>query len=77
MSVTDKLLGELNTLRGLEYPDQGFSYFANAAGDGRTYRSVYTIVNKGGGVTYSSLNAATDRQRCDKIRAAIEDAKES
>jgi hypothetical protein len=77
MSVTDKLLGELNTLRGLEYPDQGFSYFANVAGDGRTYRSVYTIVNKGGGVTYSSLNAATDRQRCDKIRAAIEDAKES
>ncbi len=76
-STTDKLLDELNALKGLEYPAIGYSYFADIKGDGRNHRSVYTIINEGGGVTYSSLNAASPRQRCDKIRAAIQAEKES
>lgn len=69
---TDKLLDELNALRGLQYPDIGFSYFADITGDGTNRRRVYEIINKSGGVRFSELNAATPRKRCDKIRAAIE-----
>lgn len=71
-STTDRLLDELNALRGLSYPQKGYTYFANVAGDGRTHRTVYTITTDGGGVSHSELNADHARARCDKIRAAIE-----
>jgi len=76
-SKTDQLLHELNTIKGLSYPDVGYSYFANIKGDGsRPFRrSVYTIISAGGGVTYSPLNATSARKRCENIRAAIRDAK--
>ena len=70
-STTERLLEELNAAKGLSYPQVGYSYFADVKGDGRNIRSVYTIVNAQGGVTYSNFNAATPRQRCNKIRAAI------
>ena len=77
MSVTDQLLRELNTIKGIEYPDVGYSYFADVRGDGSrpVRRSVYSVINPGGGLTYSPLNAPSARKRCDNIRAAIRDAK--
>lgn len=76
MSTTKRLLAELNAARGLAYPDVGYTYFAGVTGAGGKYRpSVYTIINAGGGVTYSDLNDVSARKRCDKIRAAIETAK--
>ena len=70
-STTERLLEELNAAKGLSYPQVGYSYFADVKGDGRNIRSVYTIVNAQGGVSYSPYNAATPRQRCANIRAAI------
>lgn len=70
-TVTEKLLNQLNTARGLKYPDIGYSYFADITGDGRKRRSIYTIINAGGGVTYSEMNASNPRDRCDNVRAAI------
>lgn len=70
MSVTSRLLAELNAARGLVYPDIGYSYFGDVKGDGVFRPRVYTIV-QGGGVTLSDLNAPSARQRCNKIRAAI------
>ena len=71
LSMTNKLLANLNTCRGLAYPDVGYSYFANIAGDGRVHRSIYTIINAQGGVAYSALNARSARQCHENIRAAI------
>jgi hypothetical protein len=75
-STTESLLGELNASKGLVYPQIGYSFFADVKGDGRNIRSVYTVINEGGGVTYSEFNAATPRERCNKIRAAISAVKE-
>lgn len=70
---TKSLLAELNTIRGLRYPDVGYCYFADLKGDGTYSPRVYTIVNPQGGVTLSSLNAPTARARCENIRSAIRD----
>lgn len=70
---TESLLAELNTARGLQYPEVGYCYFADVKGDGTYSPRVYTIVNTQGGVTLSCLNAPTARERCEKIRAAIRD----
>ncbi len=72
-TTTDKLLEQLNALHGVKYPEKGYSYFADIKGDGRNIKSVYTIINEGGGVTYSSLNASTPAKRCQNIREAIGD----
>lgn len=76
-TTTEKLLNELNAARGLKYPAIGYTFFADVTGDGTNRRRVYTIINARGGVTFSDLNAATPRKRCDKIRAAIKTEKES
>lgn len=70
---TKILLAELNAMRGLQYPEVGYCYFADVKGDGTYSPRVYTIVNPQGGVTLSCLNAPTARARCEKIRAAIRD----
>ena len=70
-NMTERLLAELNAARGLKYPDQGYSYFADVKGDGTYSPRIWTICNPQGGVTFSDLNAATPRARCEKIRAAI------
>lgn len=74
MRMTDKLLAELNALRGLKYEDPGYSYFADVFGSGVYSPHVYATL-PGGGVTYSELNGATARERCKKIRAAIDKAR--
>lgn len=65
MRMTDKLLAELNALRGLKYEDPGYSYFADVFGSGVYSPHVYATL-PGGGVTYSELNGATARERCKK-----------
>jgi hypothetical protein len=48
----DKLLEEINLLNdNCKYPSMGYMYYANIAGDGRNYRTVYVITNSNGGVT--------------------------
>lgn len=75
-TTTDKLLNELNALRGLTYPDVGYLYFADVHGDGRANRKrVYMITNRDGGVTFTEHNATSARARCDAIRRDIERAK--
>ena len=75
VTTTEKLLNELNELRGLKYPQIGYAYFADIKGDGRNIKSVYTITNEAGGVQYSSLNGKSPRKRCENIRQAIADEK--
>lgn len=72
MTTTQKLLDELNALRRVEYPNIGFSFFADVAGMGYDRRRIYTIVNENGGVTFSHMNAVNPRKRCENIRAEIE-----
>ncbi|UUV43176.1 hypothetical protein RCCWILLIS_4 [Rhodobacter phage RcCWillis] len=71
-TVTERLLAELNAARGKAYPEIGYSYFADVTGNGIPRRRVYTIINGNGGVTFSDLNGATARERCNRIRAALE-----
>jgi len=70
-TLTDRLLDELNAKRGLKYPDVGYTYFADIKGDGFSKRSVWTIINRGGGVVRSHLNANNPRSRCNMIREEI------
>lgn len=63
----DLAVTALNAKRGLKYPDIGYMYYANIAGDGRKYRSLYTIINAGGGVSYSEFNGKTTRETLKKL----------
>ena len=71
MSVTEKLLRELNDARGIVYPQVGYCFFADIKGDGRNIKKVYSVVNENGGAVYSNLNASTPRERCQRIRKAL------
>lgn len=71
-TTTERLLTDLNRHRGKEYPDMGYSFFADVTGNGDNRRKVYTVITANGGVCYSyELNGATARERCDNIRSAI------
>jgi len=74
MNTTEKLLSELNDIRGLTYPMVGYTLYRDVIGDGVYKPRIYTIVNEGGGVAYSGLNKGTARKRCDAIRLAIDEA---
>lgn len=76
MTTTEKLLNELNALCGKKYPDKGYCMFQDVRGDGRNIRSVYVIINDGGGVAYSGLNDSSARKRCENIRNAISKQKQ-
>lgn len=69
---TDELLAILNEARGFKSRDIGFSFFADIKGDGRDIRSVYTVINAGGGVTYSHMNAGSPKGRIQRIQAEID-----
>lgn len=71
-ALTDKLLDEYNAKRGLSYPDVGYTYYADINSH-YGLRSVYTIINVGGGVVYSSFNALSSVKTCANIRAALAD----
>jgi hypothetical protein len=67
----DLALEALNSKLYLCYPEIGYSYFADLWGGERRPRHVYTIINAGGGVTYSPLNGKTPRETLAKINAEI------
>ena len=72
MTVTEKLLSELNKKKGLSYPQVGYSYYADIKGDGLNNKRVYAIIGEFGGVRFdTNLNSATAKGRCDNIRQAI------
>jgi hypothetical protein len=73
MSKTEKLLKELNAARRLAYPDIGYLCYANIRGDGSRpgYKSIYRIVNAGGGVSLSTLNKRSATRQCQAIGDAI------
>ncbi len=60
---TDLALAALNEARGLKYPDIGYLCYTNVTGDGRSpaYRSIWHIINAGGGIARSHLNCASDK----------------
>lgn len=70
--MTESLLAELNGLKGLKYPQAGFMFWGDVSGWGipRGERVWYCLSN--GGVTLSSFNDKSARNRCNKIRDAIE-----
>lgn len=71
--VTDTLLDYLNEKNGKVYPQIGYVYFADIKGDGRNIKSVYRIINEGGGVQYATdLNGPTAAKRCAAIRAELQ-----
>lgn len=71
--VIDKLCDEINALNGnCTYPQMGHLRYANIAGDGRNYRTVFAIINEGGGVR-AVHNGRTDRATVKNLRS-IRDA---
>lgn len=70
-TVTDTLLGIINTMNGKEYPDVGYVYSANLNGGYVNKKNIWTIANDMGGVTYSDLNRATPNKTCDALRGRI------
>lgn len=47
-TTTARLLRELNAKRGFNYPDVGYSYFADVKGNGIHNPQIYTIINPKG-----------------------------
>lgn len=70
-SKTEKLLGQLNELRGKKYPDKGYMFYADVRGDGTGRKGCYTIINGDGGVVANALNGIPPRARCESIRSCI------
>ena len=65
----DNLCDEINKLNGnAVYPQMGHLRYANIAGDGRNYRTVYTIVNANGGVS-AVHNGATVKVTIKKLES--------
>ena len=65
----DLLLEEINLLNGnCQYPEIGHLRYANIAGDGRNYRTVYVIVNPNGGVR-SVHNGRTPKETIKKLQS--------
>lgn len=71
----DSAVDALNAQRGLKYPMVGHLRYANIVGDGRSYRSLYVIINDQGGVGYSEYNDRTTHRTLGKLRAALGDLK--
>lgn len=65
----DNLCDEINRLNGnATYPQMGHLRYANIAGDGRNYRTVYAITNANGGVT-AVHNGATSKATIKKLES--------
>lgn len=71
----DHALDALNAAKGTSgLRALGRSYYADIKGDGSNRRSVWTIINADGGVTYSSLNGRTARETLRNIELATKGA---
>jgi hypothetical protein len=69
-TTIDKLCEELNKARRVQYPQRGYTYFADIKGDGRNIRRVYVITGDAGGVT-TCHNGATYRQTAKNLREVL------
>ena len=67
----DIAVDALNTQRGLTYPMVGHMRYANLWGEPRRYRSLYVIINDGGGVSYSEFNGRSTRETLGNLRRAL------
>lgn len=76
MNTTEKLLAELNAVRGLKSPEAGFAFWGDVRGDGVCRPQVWVYTGRGG-VTQSELNGRNARDRCQRIRAAIAAARQA
>lgn len=61
-AVLNRALAAMNAARGLSYPDQGYTYWADVRGDGRYRPGLYVIINAQGGVAQSTLARKTRRE---------------
>lgn len=69
---TERLLHELNRLRGHKPGKIGYCFYSKFMGNGQVQSAVYQVVNVQGDITYApELNGDTPRERCTKIRIAI------
>ncbi len=69
--VIDRLCDSINKANGnCVYPQRGYLYYANIAGDGRNYRTVYVITNDDGGVT-ACHNGGTPRETANNLRSIL------
>lgn len=71
-SKIDLAVDALNAKRGLTYPMIGHMRYANLWGEPRRRRSLYVIINEGGGVSYSEFNARSPRKTLDKLRSELD-----
>ena len=69
-SVIDTLCKEINHVQGITYPDKGFFQYANIAGDGRNWRTVYIVTGNHGGLT-AVHNAKSPRRTANNLRAVL------
>ena len=68
----DRMIEDVNKLNGnCQHPQVGHLRYANIAGDGRNYRTVYAITNNNGGVT-AVHNGATPQQTIKKLQAILD-----
>jgi hypothetical protein len=71
MTKTEKLLNQLNELRGKAYPDKGYMFWGDVRGDGSGRKGCYTIINGDGGIIANALSGISARKRCESIRTCI------
>jgi hypothetical protein len=71
-SKIDLAVDTLNAQRGLKYPMIGHLRYANLWGEPRRYRTLYVIINDGGGVSYSEFNGRSTRETLGKLRRALD-----
>jgi hypothetical protein len=75
-TAIDKLIDKINKAnKDCAYPQIGHMRYANITGDGRNYRTVYVIVNEGGGVR-AVHNGRTDRETAANLRSILAALKE-
>lgn len=70
-TVTEQLADEINSLRGVEYPQAGYLTYGDIRGDGTNIRSLHEYLPNGG-THYSNLNGTTARRRVANMRAEVE-----
>ena len=68
----DRMLEEINKLNGdCHYPQVGHLRYANIAGDGRNYRTVYVITNNLGGVA-TAHNGRKPKETIKKLQSILD-----
>ena len=71
MTKTERLFNQINSIRGLSYPNKGYMFYADVTGDGSNRKGCYTISNDDGGVTPNKYSGVSSRVRCARLRHDI------